>query len=246
METFLKSLPIAHRGLHDSEKPENSLAAFEAAIKVDYAIETDVRLSRDNKLVVFHDDSLFRMTGVKQDVSELSADELKRIRLENTQEQIPLFEEFLKFLDGRTPLLLEIKNMPKTDRAAFIGAIAKALEGYKGEFAVQSFQPFYVEEFKRLRPDIPCGVLGTARSTKADFGGSLFWKIKARVLKNMSFNKRIKPEFISYNLPDYPQKSTEKFTGIKLAWTVRSPEEEAVARKYADNIIFENYLPAKP
>ena len=241
-QTFLNHLPVAHRGLHGNGIPENSVPAFLKAIEAGYAIETDVRLSKDGVPVVFHDDTLVRMTGRNGRVESLTAEQLKTLSLQNTAERIPLFSEFLELLGGKVPLLLEIKNM-KTDRKTFIGKIVRALEGYAGEYAVQSFNPFYVKEFKTLRPEIPCGVLATAQSKKSDFDGSPLWRIKARAIKTMSFNKSVKPDFISYNFQDYPQKSTEKFHGLKLGWTVRSPEEEAVARKYCDNIIFENYLP---
>lgn len=243
---FLKNIPVAHRGLHDENKPENSLSAFEAAIHAGYSIETDVRLSMDGELMIFHDDTLLRMTGVNKRVNELTANELNELRLGNTEERIPLFAEFLEFLGGRTPLLLEIKNEPRADKKEFIGKIAASLDGYSGKYAVQSFNPFYVKEFKRLCPEIPCGVLATADSGKQDFDGSVFWRIKARAVKNMSFNKSVKPDFISYHFPDYPQKSTERFHGLKLGWTVRSPEDETQARKYCDNIIFEHYLPPLP
>jgi glycerophosphoryl diester phosphodiesterase len=247
--TFLATLPIAHRGLHDHEKPENSTAAFRAAISAGYAIETDVRLSRDGELVVFHDDTLTRMTGVNKPVETLDASELTRLRLADTQECIPLFSDFLNELGGSVPLLLEIKNVPNADTKEYLRKIACALEEYRkkfdGEVAIQSFNPFYMQKMKKIFPGVPYGVLGTATSAKEDFGGSALWRFKARAVKNMSFNKRVDPTFISYNFWDFPQKSVNKFQGIKLAWTVRSPEEERNARKYADNIIFENYLPEK-
>lgn len=242
-DTFLTRLPIAHRGLHDGNRPENSISAFRAAVNAGYAIETDVRLSKDGRLVVFHDDTLFRMTGTAQKVENLTADELSQFRLMGTHERIPLFSAFLEELAGKAPLLLEIKNMPDTDTEEYIAKISEALENYKGEYAVQSFQPFYVKAFKELRPEIMCGVLGTAQSSKEDFGGSLFWRIKARAVRNMSFNNRIKPDFISYHFSDYPLKAIDKFKGIKLAWTIRSETDEKCARKFAQNIIFENYLP---
>ncbi len=240
---FLKKIPVAHRGLHDERLPENSMAAFRAAAEKGFEIETDVRLSKDNRLVLFHDDSLLRMTGANLNVSDCTAEELFRLHLAGTQERIPLFSEFLAEINGRVPLLIEIKNMPEVNAKAFLDAIAKELSAYKGAFAVQSFVPNYVKLFKDLRPDIPCGILGTGSSTKADFGNSPFWKIKARVVKNMSFNGKLKPDFISYCFTDYPNKATDRFGGLKLAWTIRSPDDEARARKYADNIIFEGYLP---
>ncbi len=243
---FLLKKPIAHRGLHDENIPENSFSAFRAAVAYGLPIETDVRLSQDGKIVVFHDDSLLRMTGANLLVENCTAEDLSVLHLGGKEERIPLFSDFLKEIDGKVPLLIEIKNMPSVKTDAFIGLIADALKDYQGEYAVQSFQPFYVGAFKKLRPDIPAGVLSTGVSTKADFGGSPIWRIKAHAVKYMSFNKKIKPDFISYRFCDYPNRATEKFTGKKLAWTVRSEQDEAYARKYADNIIFEGYLPKIP
>ena len=243
---FILKKPIAHRGLHDENNPENSIGAFRAAIACGFPIEMDVRLSKDGKIVVFHDDSLHRMTGANLLVKDCSFEDLLHHRLAGSQERIPLFSDFLKEIDGKVPLLIELKNMPSVNTKDFINLFAEELKDYKGEYVVQSFQPFYVKAFKKVRPDIACGVLARAGATKADFNNSPIWKIKSRMLENMSLNKRVKPDFISYCFSDYPNKATEAFQGPKLAWTIRSPEDEAYARKYADNIIFENYLPKMP
>ena len=243
---FILKKPIAHRGLHDANNPENSMGAFRAAIACGFPIEMDVRLSKDGKMVVFHDDSLHRMTGANLLVKDCSYEDLSVLRLDGSQERIPLFSDFLKEIDGKVPLLIEIKNMPSVNTKDFIGLFAQLIKDYQGEYVVQSFQPFYVKAFKKLRPDIAVGVLASAGATKADFGGSPLWRIKSHMLENMSLNKRVKPEFISYRFNDYPNKATEAFQGAKLAWTIRSPEDEAYARQYADNIIFENYLPKIP
>ena len=245
LDCILKK-PIAHRGLHDETNPENSMAAFRAAIAFGFPIEMDVRLSKDGKVVVFHDDNLHRMTGANLLVKDCSYEDLSVLRLEGSQERNPLFSDFLKEVDGKVPLLIEIKKMPSVNTNDFLNLVIDELKGYKGEYAMQSFQPFYMKAFKKLCPDIPVGILSSADFTKQHFNGSIFWRIKARALKNMSFNKSIKPEFISYHFTDYPSKPTDKFLGAKLAWTIRSPEDEAYARKYADNIIFEGYIPNMP
>lgn len=244
MNTFLSHLPIAHRGLHGSA-PENSMSAFEEAIKAGYAIETDVRLTKDGALILFHDDDLLRMTGVKKKVIDCTLSEIQALRLNGTREKIPLFSEFLALLDGRVPLLLEIKNVPEIDGKTFMNQLSRALEGYKGEYAIQSFQPYYTREFRKLRKNVLCGILATAGSSKKDFGNSPFWRLKSFVVKHMSLNSWVRPDFISFCFSDYPTRETEKFKGIKLGWTVRSKEDERYARMYADNIIFEGYLPEK-
>ena len=240
---FILKKPIAHRGLHDENNPENSIGAFRAAIAFGFPIEMDVRLSKDGKVVVFHDDGLERMTGANLLVKDCSFEDLSVLRLAGTQERIPLFSDFLQEIDGKVPLLIELKNMPSVNTKDFVSLIAEELKDYKGQFAVQSFQPFYVKAFKKLRPDIPAGVLARAGATRSDFDTAFLWRFKARALKKMSFNRSVKPDFISYMFSDYPNQYTDKFQGAKLAWTVRSPEDEEHARKYADNIIFEGYVP---
>ncbi len=243
MNTFLTKIPIAHRGLHTDSVPENSLAAFDAAVKAGYAIETDVRLTKDGTLVLFHDDDLSRMTGDRRKVAECTFDELQSLTLGGTKEKIPSFSEFLFRVDKNVPFLLEIKDVPEWETQRYLQKIADELHGYEGEYAVQSFQPKYVRGFKKLRPDILCGILATASSKKEDFGGSPVWRLKAFAVGHMTLNHWAKPDFISFNFPDFPTRETDQFKGIKLGWTVRSPLDEATARKYADNIIFEGYLP---
>ena len=238
--SFLTSLPIAHRGLHDDRFPENSLPAFLAAAQKGYAIETDVRISKDGNLYLFHDDNLNRMTGCDKNFSDCTSDEIDTLLLEG-KEHIPTLEEFLKTIDGKTPILLEIKNVPSEYSDMLLKKTAEAFKSYQGIYAMQSFNPFYVKKYKKLCPDVSCGLLATANPSKADFGGSLLWRFKAYAVKHMSFNRYARPDFISYYFHDYPNKATNKYKGAKLAWTVRSPEDETYARKYADNIIFENY-----
>ena len=242
--SFLTETPIAHRGLHGEGVPENSMAAFFAAAERGYAIETDVRFSADGVLVVFHDDSLRRMTGIDRPVSACTARELTQIRLSESEERIPLFSDFVARIAGRAPVLLEIKDMPNVDGARVAKAIFETIGNAPFEYAVQSFQPAYVKAYKRLCPAVPCGILATGQPfTKADFHGSPFWRVKAHVLKYMSLNRSVKPDFISYRIQDLPFRRVSKFQGAKLGWTVRSEEDARHALQYVDNIIFERIRP---
>lgn len=243
MDTFLTHLPVAHRGLHDETRPENSMSAFLAAADAGYAIETDVRYTKDKKIVLMHDDELERMCGDGRSVSSMTLSELASVRLAGTEEKIPTIEEFLAGVAGRVPLLIEIKSMENVSPEEICADLKNALAGYKGEYAVQSFQPFYVKEYKRICPEIMCGVLSSAGMKKTELGA--FWRIKAYLLKNLKLNVTVKPDFISYNVEDLPQRAVTNFKGIKLGWTVRSEEAEARARQYVDNIIFEHYLAQK-
>ena len=136
-DSWIVKTPIAHRGLHDKNNPENSLPAFEKAIEHNFAIETDLQMTKDGVIVVFHDDYLNRMTDAVGDVREKTFDEIKNLTLKNSNQKIPTFDEFLSFVDGKVPLLIEIKDHKN------IGIkeekIADALKNYKGKFAIQSF-----------------------------------------------------------------------------------------------------------
>ncbi len=244
MENFLITKPIAHRGLHDESIPENSLPAFEEAIKHGFPIETDVRFTKDKRLIIFHDDTLARMTGDGRAVSDCTLEEMQTLLLDG-KEHIPTFEEFLHCIAGRTPLLIEIKNMNGVKGEEIASALSRALEGYAGEYAIQSFQPLYVKAYKKLCPHIPCGVLATAQAGKEAFGGGPFWRIKAYIVRNLTLNFTVKPDFVSYCFADLPRRCVARFKGFRLGWTVRSEEDETQARRFVDNIIFEGYLPEK-
>ena len=173
----------------------------------------------------------------------MTLSELSEVRLAGTAERIPTMGEFLEGVAGRVPLLIEIKSMENVSPEEICKDLKDALSGYKGEYAVQSFQPFYVKEYKRVCPEIMCGVLSSAGMKKTELGA--FWRLKAYLLKNLKLNVTVKPDFISYNVEDLPQRAVTNFKGIKLGWTVRSAEAEARARQYVDNIIFEHYLAEK-
>ena len=240
---FLTHTPIAHRGLHDERYPENSLAAFENAIRHGYAVETDVHFSKDRQLIVFHDALLARMTWQVGAVAECTAAELTKLHLAGSEQRIPLFQDALACLSGRAPLLLEIKDMPGVPADTVARAVREAMRTFSGEYAVQSFQPAYVRAYKKLCPEIACGILGSGEAMKkSDFGGSPVWRIKAFAVRNMSLRWAEKLDFLSYRAEDYPSPALTAFPKTKLAWTVRSQEEADRLKPYVDNIIFEHFL----
>lgn len=236
-KSWLVETPIAHRGLHDKVSPENSLSAFSKAIEKGYAIELDVQLLSDDTVVVFHDDSLSRMTGNDGYIKFLNKEDLKVLKLAGSKERIPTFEEVLKLVDGRTPILIEIKNQFKVGKLE--QKVIDMLKNYKGEFAIQSFNPFSLQYFKNHAPNFLRGQLSGYFK-----GEKLAW-IKKFLLKRMSFNKSTsEPNFISYDASTLPNRFVRKFKKLPLlAWTVRSKEEYLKVIKYCDNIIFENFIP---
>ena len=237
-KSWLVETPIAHRGLHDKTFPENSLSAFGRAIEKGYAIELDVQLLSDDTIVVFHDSSLSRMTGNDGYIKFLRKDDLKMIKLKDSKEKIPTLEETLKFVDGRTPILIEIKNNV-TKIGKLEQGVIDLLKNYKGEVAVQSFNPFSLQYFKNHAPNLLRGQLSGSFK-----GEKLAW-IKKLLLKRMAFNKSTScPNFISYEASTLPNRFVRKYKNLPLlAWTVRSKEEYLKIIKHCDNIIFENFIP---
>jgi len=238
-ETWIATKPIAHRGLHNENVPENSIAAFEAAIAANYAIELDVRALRDGTIIVFHDESLGRMTGKDGYLANLSYEDIKDIRLAHSREKIPTLNEVLECVAGRTPILIEIKNMGKVGDVE--KAVYKVLKNYKGEFAIESFNPYSLEWFKINAPHVKRGQISSFMKNNSEIG---FWK--RFMLKRMMFNKKVsEPNFISYQCENLPNRFVKKYKHLPLiAWCVRTDEELERVKKISDNIIFENISPA--
>ena len=149
----------AHRGLHNKDAgiPENSLPAFEHAVKNGYGIELDVQLTADHCLVVFHDDDTQRMCGKQLIVSQSTMDELWQLRLGNTKERIPLLEDVLRVVGGRVPLIIEIKYQKRYPQLC--KALMVQLEGYRGKYCIESFHPFVVRWLYKHVPQVPRGIL---------------------------------------------------------------------------------------
>ncbi len=232
--SWIINKPIAHRGLWNEYVPENSILAYQKAVEKNLPIEIDLYLTTDGKVVSFHDEDLRRMTGAEGKIYEKSYDELSKLRLNNTEYKIPLFTEILEIAEGKSPLLIEIKNQPNKK---IIEKTLELLSEYKGEFAIQSFNPLYIKKVKKLAPQIIRGILSmTYREKNLNF-------FKYYIVKNMALNFLIKPDFIAYDHIDYPLKKRKTKGKKLLAWTIKSKEQEDKVRPYVDNIIFENYIP---
>ncbi|MFN4098873.1 MAG: glycerophosphodiester phosphodiesterase family protein [Pararhodobacter sp.] len=250
-EDFLR-LPIAHRALHDAgaRRPENSLPAIRAAIREGYAIEIDLQPSADGQAMVFHDEMLDRLTFDTGPINARSAAELQRIRVRSSPEPIPTLRQVLAEVAGQVPLLIEIKDqsgvMGPTD-GVLEGATAAALQGYDGPVAVMSFNPSAVEHMQRLAPHIPRGLTTYAfpREHFPDAGPEL--EAHRQALAAIADYDHVGASFISHHWQDLvrPRVAELQAQGAAvLCWTIRSPGEEAQARRIARNITFEGYLAA--
>lgn len=239
--------PIAHRGLHDraSGVIENSRAAARAAIAAGYGIECDVQASSDGEALVFHDDVLERLTGRAGAVSAATAETLAATPLAGAAEgeTIPTLAEFLALVGGRAPLLIEVKDQTHAlgpDVGPLERRVAELLAGYPGPVAVMSFNPHSVAALAEAAPGVARGL------TSCDFSDAE-WVVDAERrahLAALADFDALGCAFVSHDKADLanPAVAALKARGLPvLTWTIRSPSEEAAARRVADNITFEAY-----
>jgi len=232
--TWLTALPIAHRGLHDKAagRPENSMAAFRAAMEGNYAIECDLQPSADGLPMVFHDDLLERMTGSAGNIRDRSAQDLRDLRLAGTPEPIPTLADLLAETAGKVPLILELKSQPGRDDG-FAQAVTGLLSDYAGPVAVMSFDPGLVADLRDAAPGLPRGL--TAEGN---------WRWFVLMMKTIF---RLNVHFISYSIADLPTPGpliARYCLGMPLiCWTVRTDADRRRAKRWTDQITFEGFTP---
>lgn len=241
--------PLAHRGYHDitAGRPENSRAGISAAIDAGYGIEIDVQLSADDQAVVFHDYHLGRLTSEKGALRTRDLEELRTIGLTHGSETIPTLGEILDLVAGRAALLIEIKDQDG-QMGPNVGPletrVAEHLQDYSGPVAVMSSNPNSVRAFGWMAPEIARGLVTSAY--RAEDWKTLKPAVRER-LKDVPDYDPVGASFISHEAADLasPRVGQLRSEGAGvLCWTIRSPEAEAEARKFADNITFENYAAA--
>jgi len=235
---WLRERPIAHRGLHDDLRPENSLAAFEAAATAGYPIELDVHLSADGHVVVFHDVTLDRLTGGPGAVADTPLAELLLRRLLSSDQTIPSLDQVLALVAGRVPVLVELKPPPRVGPLEH--AVCEVLGRHPGDYAVQSFDPYSMLWMRRHAPHLPRGMLA------ADMRDEDLPLHHATALRNLLLAPRVRPDFIAYelwSLPYWAPRAWQRLGRPLVAWTVRDEGGLARARALADNVIFEYVRP---
>lgn len=245
------SRPFAHRGLHDTSKGiiENSPSAIRAAIKGGYGIEVDLRPASCGTVMVFHDGSLERLTHATGAVVSKNSDELQEIAFRGTDDKMMTLNDLLQLVDGRIPMLLEIKsNWPLEEKPVreFVSQIVTTLEGYSGQFAVMSFDPSIISIFRSVAPAIPRGLISEQFQNQKDWPQlSLRNRLSLRFLLSAP---RTRPDFIAYNLNALPAigplVARHIFGRKLLTWTVRTNEQKQRAQKYCDAMIFEGFEPS--
>lgn len=233
---------IAHRGLFNNiDIPENSISAFKKAINYNYGIELDVQLTSDNILVVFHDESLLRMTGKDLTLRNCSYKQIKNIKLLNTNETIPKFEDVLKVLKPSAPLIIEIK--PEGKYIETTKTVIEIMKDYKGIYNVESFNPLVVRYLRKNEPQIIRGQLSYNYCNDNKSKLSKFMKF---VLTNLLLNFYTKPDYIAYDCTNISNPSfkliSKVFHGECVAWTVKSQKEYEQIKEYYDVIIFDSCI----
>ena len=229
---------FAHRGLHSEDKtvPENSLAAFRLAVEAGYGMELDVQLSKDGKVVVFHDDTLDRVCGKHARVDELDYSELEKLRLCGSDERIPLFSEVLDLVGGKEQMIVELKTGKRNKELC--RKTLDLLKAYKGKTCIESFNPFIVAWFAHHAPELLRGQLSQRPS---DFKNGGIKGATAFILGNTLFNVFARPHFIAYRIGPRPApvRFAEWLGAMPIGWTSHDPSSE----KGLDAVIFEFYRP---
>lgn len=236
-----KGWQYAHRGFHDNktDAPENSAKAMELAVKNGYGIELDVQLTKDEKVVVFHDATLKRVCGVDAKVNSMTYEELKQLKLLDSEERIPLFSDVLKIIDGKVPLIMEVKMVDSKTRVCELAD--KELADYKGVYCMESFHPFAVQWYKKNRPDVVRGQLSANFKKEGQKEGFQEWLVHYLLINVLG-----RPDFIAYShksAGNISRRLTGLWGATAVAWTIRSQEELDRNKKNFDLFIFEGFIP---
>lgn len=231
----MKNKLIAHRGLHDKDTPENSMGALKKALEKDIAVEFDVHLLKDNKIVVFHDNNLKRMTGIDKKINELSYDEIKDIKLANSDEKIPLLEDVLKLVNGK--VLLDIELKCDHEKYKLEDALIDVLKDYTGKIVLKSFDYKTVKYLKK-KTSYKVGLL------IKNLEGKNINKVDRYLLKSNLFLKYIKPDFIAcdYRILDYKNIKRFRTKNPIFTWTIKDKNILEQVKDKADYYLVENII----
>lgn len=231
----------AHRGLFDnkSDAPENSLAAFQKAVDAGYGIELDVQLSKDDKLVVFHDATLKRMCGIDGKVWDYTLEELQQMKLADSNETIPTFEQFLKLVNGKVPFILEFKLDRAQTRVCELAN--EALKNYKGAYCIESFHPLALIWYRKNRPDVLRGQLCEEFFRNETYKGKFLYMI----LPYLPFNFLTRPDFIAYNhehAHNISRRICRAMGALSVTYTIKNTEQYKRAKDKFDLFIFDSCI----
>ncbi len=220
----------AHRGLFDNKNiVENTISAFKKALLNNLNIELDIRVTKDKKIVVFHDANIKRLTGIDRLVKDMRYEELNDISLLNTTDKIPIFEDVLHLVRGRVTLLIELKENFSSNT---LKELNKLLLDYNGKVLLQSFNPIIARKIsytslKRYK----MGILLTD-----EYNG-----FKKALYDTFIYKYLIKQKYI--NFISSPKELVLKVKEISkkdlFVWTIKTKEDFIKYKKYSNNLICE-------
>lgn len=234
--TELKGWSYAHRGLHKEGIPENSMAAFRAALEKGYGIELDIHLMKDGNLAVIHDASLKRTAGADVQIEDLTAADLENYRLEGTDEKIPLFRDVMALYEGKAPMIVELKPM-NGNHAALAEAACEILKDYNGIYCMESFDPRCVQWLRQNRPHIIRGQLTENFVANDD---KLHPAIRFALTHNL-FNFMTVPDFVAYKFADRKDSFTTAL--CRNAWDVQGVSWTLTNQEDYETAVQEGWLP---
>ena len=242
---WLIARPVAHRGLHDGVAViENTPSAFRAAIDGNFAIETDVQISADGEAMVHHDFALGRLTLGSRLLAAMTAAGLKEVPFKATADRMMTLGELCEFVAGRTPLVIELKSRFDGDLRLAARA-AEVLKNYPGPAALMSFDPAPIAALRESAPDLTRGIVA-----ERHYEDDEWHELSASQKRSLAFllhAPRTRPHFVAYHVKDLPSPGPLigrwLFGRPLLTWTVRSQEDRARARKWANQMIFEGFRP---
>lgn len=243
---WLTARPVAHRGLHDRSRGiiENMPAAAEAAIAGNFSIECDIQLCADGEAMVYHDDALGRLTEGSGALLGMSSGELKAVRFKDTAERMMSLGDLCALVRGRVPLVIEVKSHFDGDRR-LVARMVEVLRAYRGPAAGMSFDPHQVLALRDMMPELPRGIVAERSYDEADWPEAT--AAQRRGMLHLRHAFRTRPHFVAYWVNELPAAApwlARNIFGLPLlTWTVRTPEQRDRAARYADQMIFEGFVP---
>ena len=243
---WLTARPAAHRGLHDASRGiiENMPAAAEAAVAGNFSIECDIQLTADGEAMVHHDDALGRLTEGSGKLLTKNAAELKAVKFKNTPEQMMTLGDLCALVAGRVPLVVEVKSHFDGDRR-LVRRMAEVLSSYSGPVVGMSFDPDQVLALREIMPTLPRGII--AQRTYDDSSWTRLTPAQRDGMLYLRHGLRTEPHFVAFWVNQLPAPAPwiarNVFGCPLLTWTVRTAEQRERAARYADQMIFEGFIP---
>jgi glycerophosphoryl diester phosphodiesterase len=243
---WLTARPIAHRGLHDRARGiiENMPAAAQAAVSGNFGIECDIQLTADGEAMVHHDDALGRLTEGTGALLGMTSGQLRAVKFKDTSERMMSLGDLCALVAGRVPLVIEVKSHFDGDRT-LVTRMSEVLASYSGPVAGMSFDPDQVLALRETMPALPRGIIAERTYDEADWPQATLAQRQSMLHLRHAF--RTRPHFVAFWIDDLPAPApwiARNVFGLPLlTWTVRTPEQRATATRYADQMIFEGFLP---